>query len=303
MEEIIRRFQLASILLATSCAFAPRVPEKEVRAAEVMAIDGNCAPDFAPANDACRTSTGAEPALCGPEGLLQAVQFRSDQLCAWVFPLIAQYLPVPVTLPRVAFFVGEASPDSKRFERYHSVDISDFRNTGTELLWIEVTRNLYRSALSVQLSNGEMAESSQTVDSMAALVDRILSKVLLEGMATFVAAQGRSLSGMRPDVRDEGAAAQRFNKIASALRGGRGESSNALQRRWQALVVADREFDIFSACGAFMADVIQRRSGRAHLIGVVGAGPRAFLDAYSDSRPGAMLTFDLPGARIETLSH
>lgn len=228
-------------------------------------------------------------------GLLDGLADRETELEGWVLPLMRSYLPAETPLaPRVYFGVGLPKLVEREPGGALLVDVgAKVWGTSVDELWATILREIYRGAL---LSVAR-APLDGTPGDVKELTELALARLQVDGMVSYVARQGRSSAFSRDEYRiagDRDEAADRFWTIEEALGTARQEPRAAVRTRWRDLVARDAAEDVFSVTGAWMAQEIEAKTGRAALVEAVVKGPYSFYEAYQKTGPGAMVNVRLP---------
>lgn len=218
---------------------------------------------------------------------LEAVKAREGELHAWVEPLLRSYLPPETPLAARIYLATDLKKAISVDGDAVVVDVAAISwGESDEALWNAIVRAVYRAALTRAV--GPRGEG----ESVASLM---LSKVMIEGLVDFVAAQGRPQGSGRPAYRvadDRDQVADRFAKLDEAARSL--ASGTHSKEVLQGLDSDDAKKSVFGVAGASMAAAIEREQGREALVGTIRDGPVAFYEAYQQTEPGALVNFQLP---------
>lgn len=223
-----------------------------------------------------------------------AVEDRAHELTTWVVPLLSSYLPRGDKLRgRVVFDLGRAQPIEVTDHGVAYIDVGAPEwKTDPERLWFEVVGALYRSALLQALP--VRLDEPKDADAFA---DRMLQRLMVDGLATYVTAQGAPLAhSSTPDralmLRDE--KSERFQRIERLMATARTAMPAEILDLWRKVEADEPRTQLLGVAGAAMAEAIEAREGRVELLEKVSLGQRAFYNSYMEGRPGSLLSFHLP---------
>jgi hypothetical protein len=143
----------------------------------------------------------------------RVVEEREHELSEWIVPLLNSYLPRGDQVKgRVVFDLGLPQPVEITIQGIAYIDVTAPEwKSDSRRLWTEVVSALYRcslmQALPVQLHDPDTAE---------AFADNVLQRLMIDGLATYVTAQGAPVAkDSTPDaalmLRDE--KSERFQKL------------------------------------------------------------------------------------------
>lgn len=235
--------------------------------------------------------TGSEPDLAAA-GIrrMEVLMAREAELTGWVLPLLQSYLPPGSKLPSRVYLAAKLPEPISAHADAVFVDVaSPTFGEDDEALWNDIVRAIYRQALTAVLVQGKAGEDEFT--------NHLLSRLQLEGLVAYVAAQGRpnSQGSSEYDALESRAeATERFGRLDDAFRDVRRGDPEA--KVIGKLDAADAKESLYAVVGGAMALAIERQGGREGLVDSMTKGPAAFYDAYQKTGPGALVNFRVPGS-------